>query len=292
MPRGPAGAGGAKLDPRLHAWRPDLADEVLRGRVTAPRFVAGAPHHVASAALSLRTDPSPQARQGSELLFGENVTVFEVAGGWAWLQNAADGYVGYAVAEGLAPGATVPTHRVAVLRTYLYDAPDLKSPVRKLLSMNAAVTATTESGPFLGLADGSWVWAAHLSPDGAFESDHGAVALRFVGTPYLWGGRSSLGLDCSALVQLALTRCGTGAPRDTDMQAESVGAPVPFDGDDSVLARGDLVFWAGHVGIWLDPDRFVHANATHMMTVVEPLRDTAGRIRKATGDRVSVVRRP
>ncbi|MDH3228611.1 MAG: C40 family peptidase [Alphaproteobacteria bacterium] len=279
-------------DPRLHAYRPDLADERLRGRIEARRFVAGEPWHVSTGVLSLRTGPSPDAHQGSELLFGENVRVFEVADGWAWLQNDADSYVGYADAACLAPGRVDPTHRVCALRTYLYPEPDLKSPVHGLLSMNAPVAVAAGDGPFRVLSDGAWVWAGHLAPDGEFETDHGAVALRFLGTPYLWGGRSSIGLDCSALVQMALARCGTGAPRDSDMQAESLGAPVPFDGNQTVLKRGDLVFWPGHVGIWLDAERFVHANATHMTTVAEPFAEAAGRIRAATGDEVTAVRRP
>jgi cell wall-associated NlpC family hydrolase len=279
-------------DPRLHAYRPDLADERLRGRVEARRFVAGDPYHVTAGALSLRTMPSRDSQQGSELLFGESVTVFETADGCVWLQNDADDYVGYADALGLAPGRTDPTHRVGALRTCLYPEPDLKAPVRELLSMNAPVTVVAGDGPFLALSDGGWIWAGHLVPDGEFEADHGAVAMRYIGTPYLWGGRSSIGLDCSALVQMALARCGTSAPRDSDMQAESLGIRVPFEGDEAALERGDLVYWPGHVGIWLAPDQFVHASATHMTTVVEVFAEAARRIRKATGDDVTVVRRP
>jgi len=279
-------------DPRLHAYRPDLADERLRGRVAAGRFVAGDPWHVSTGVLSLRTEPSPHSPQGSELIFGERVSVFEIVDGWAWLQNDTDDYVGYADAACLLPGGTESTHQISVLRTYLYPEPNLKSPIRGVLSMNSPVTAVARDGPFLGLSDGGWVWAGHLAPAGEFETDHGAVALRFLGTPYLWGGRSSIGLDCSALVQMALTRCGTEAPRDSDMQAESLGTPVPFEGDRAALRRGDLVFWPGHVGIWLDDGQFVHANATHMMTVAEPFAEAARRIREATGSGVTAVRRP
>lgn len=278
-------------DRRLHAYRADLADERLRGHVEAERFVTGKPYHVTADALSLRAAASPMAAQDSELLFGESVAVFEVAEGWAWLQNEADGYVGYAVAAGLSPGPAEPTHRVAALRTYLYHAPDLKAPAAGLLSMNAAISSVADDGPFAKLADGRWIWAAHLAPNDAFEAEHGTVALRFAGTPYLWGGRTSVGLDCSALVQMALARCGVAAPRDTDMQA-ALGAAVPYDGDQAALRRGDLVFWPGHVGIWLDPDRLVHANAGYMTTVVEPLAEAERRIRAATGDAVSAVRRP
>lgn len=278
-------------DPRQHAYRTDLADETLRGKVQADRFVAGKPHRVGVGRLGLQTAPTWQSFLGSELLFGESVTVFECRDGWAWLQNASDKYVGYADAAGLRPGHTAPTHCVGVLRTCLYPEPDLKAPVRDILSMNAPVAAVGADGPFTGLADGGWVWTGHLTKMGEFEPDHGEVALRFLGTPYLWGGRSSIGLDCSALVQMALVRCGIDAPRDSDMQAESLGVQVPFDGDQSLLQRGDLVFWPGHVGIWLKADQFVHASAAHMMTVVEPFEQTVGRIHEGTGDMVTVVRR-
>ncbi|UCH75602.1 MAG: C40 family peptidase [Rhodospirillales bacterium] len=279
-------------DPRLHAYRPDLADEQLRGRVEADRYVVGRPFHIRVGTLPLRSEPSPESPQASELLFGEPVSVFDIANGWAWVQNSVDGYVGYVEAKGLASGQDIPTHRVSVLRTYLYAEANLKSPARELLSMNSPVSVASIDGPFCRVADGGWIWAEHLAPADVFESDHGDVAFRFVGTPYLWGGRSSVGLDCSGLVQMALLRCGTSAPRDSDMQAQSLGTAVPFGGEQAVLARGDLVFWPGHVGIWLSADQFMHANATHMLTVVEPFEDADRRIREATGDRVSVVRRP
>lgn len=279
-------------DPRLNAFRPDLADERLRGRLNADRFVAGEPYSVSAGCLSLRENPSADARQGSELLFGESVNVFETKDGWAWLQNETDGYVGYAAADGLSPGHRAATHCVGALRTYLYLAPDLKAPTRDLISMNSRLAVERQESGFLGLADGGWAWAGHAVPTGDFETDHAAVAMRFLGAPYLWGGRSSLGLDCSALAQLALERCGVQAPRDTDMQAALVGTVVPFDGDEAALRRGDLVFWPGHVGIWLDSQTFVHANATHMMTTAEPFAKVARHIREATGDVVSTVRRP
>ena len=279
-------------DPRLHAYRPDLADEKLRGQVDASNFVAGSPYRVSRGVLALRSGPSDEARLGSELIFGEGVRVFEIKNGWAWLQNDSDDYVGYAEAEGLSPGPVQPTHRVGVLRTYLYPEPDLKAPVLDLLTMNAPVAVSGSDGPFYALETGGWVWAGHTAAVDSLEEDFAAVALRFLGTPYLWGGRSSVGLDCSGLIQMAFARCGRSVPRDSDMQADALGRPVPWDGDQAVLERGDLAFWPGHVGIWLDSERFLHANAAHMMTVVEPFAGTVSRIRDATGDEVTAVRRP
>lgn len=280
------------LDPRRHAFRPDLADERLRGQVEAARFGAGRPWQVSTGALPLLTDPSADARLGSELLFGETVDVLEISGGWAWLQNRTDGYVGYAAVSALREDIHEATHSVAALRTYRFRDPDLKSPVLDVLSMNSPLAVTGGENGFSQLAAGGWVWTNHLAGPGEVETDHAAVALRFLGAPYRWGGRSSIGLDCSGLVQMALARCGKAAPRDTDMQACESGTPVAFDGDYSVLRRGDHVIWRGHCGFWLDADRFVHANATDMMVSVAPLDNVARHIERIEGHKISAVRRP
>ncbi len=279
------------LDPRLNAFRPDLADATLRETIDADAYTAGSPRRVACGRLPLLTRPADDSRTGSELLFGEAVTVFDVRDGWAWLQNRADGYVGYARADRLDEFSGAPTQRIAALRSYLFSQPDLKSPVRDLLSMNSLVCGRERENGFIGLATGGWVWADHTAATDEYEVDHAAVALRFLGAPYLWGGRSSIGLDCSGLVQMALARCGKQAPRDSDMQTD-LGAPVPFDGDESALAHGDLVFWPGHVGIWLDGGEFVHANASDMMVVRAPFAPTGRHIRDVTGSDITAVRRP
>lgn len=280
------------LDPRLNAYRPDLAADALRGKVGSARFTAGRPWQVAAGTLPLLTHPLPDARLGSELLFGETVDVFEISDGWAWLQNRTDGYVGYAVASALGEEVHAATHSLGALRSYRFRDPDLKSTVLDVLSMNSPVAVTGAENGFSELAAGGWVWTRHLAGPGEFEADHGAVALRFLGAPYRWGGRSSIGLDCSGLVQMALARCGKVAPRDTDMQARESGSLVTFDGDYSVLRRGDHVIWRGHCGFWLDEGRFVHANATDMMVSVAPLAEVAKHIEKVGGQKISAVRRP
>ena len=280
------------LDPRLNAYRPDLADAALKGKVEAARFVAARPWQVATGTLPLHTHPSSDARLGSELLFGETVHVFEIGDGWAWLQNQTDGYVGYAAAAGLSEDVHEAAHSVAALRTYRFGDPDLKSPVRDVLSMNSPLAITGTQDGYSELAAGGWVWTGHLAGPGEVETDHAAVALRFLGTPYRWGGRSSIGLDCSGLVQMALARCGKASPRDSDMQAAKSGAPVAFDGDYSVLRYGDHVIWPGHCGLWLDEDRFVHANATDMKVSVGPLAEVAAHIERIEGHPIGTVRRP
>ena len=279
------------LDPRLNAYRPDLADAALRGQIDATSYAEGRPGRVAAGRTPLLTRPSAESRMGSELLFGEAVTVFEIRDGWAWLKNREDGYVGYAHADGLDDSAGAPTHGVSALRTLLYAEPDLKSPVRDVLSMNSLLCEREREAGFIGLATGGWVWADHAATVDEHESDHATVALRFLGAPYLWGGRSSIGLDCSGLVQMALARCGKQAPRDSDMQ-ENLGEAVTFDGDEVALAHGDLVFWPDHVGIWLEGGDFVHANATNMMVARGPFGPIASHIAKVTDSDVIAVRRP
>jgi cell wall-associated NlpC family hydrolase len=280
------------LDPRRNAYRPNLADAALKGKVEASRFVAGRAMQVSTGTLPLQTSPSSDALMGSELLFGETVHVFETDNGWAWLQNQTDGYVGYAADTGLRDKVHETTHYVAALRTYRFSDPDLKSPVLDVLSMNSPLAVTAVENGFSALAAGGWVWTGHLAGPGEVETDHVAVALRFLGAPYRWGGRSSIGLDCSGLVQMALARCGKASPRDSDMQACESGAPVAFDGDYSVLRYGDHVIWPGHCGLYLDKDRFVHANATDMMVAIAPLAKVAKHIERIEGHRISAVRRP
>ncbi len=281
------------LDRRLNAFRPDLADARLRGQVEAARFVAGEPAELTAAVAPLRRAPDAAAPLDSEALLGEPVTVFERRGdGWAWVQ-AADGYVWYTPVAALGAAGANMTHRVTALRTFVYAGPDLKLPVRLALSLGSrlrlGVSVETRGTHYLLLPDGSAVFAGHVSPVGARDGDPVAVAERFLGTPYLWGGRSSLGLDCSALIQLALAEAGIAAPRDSDLQEAAVGAALP-GGTGAALRRGDLVFWPGHVGIMRDATELLHANGFAMAVTSEPLSVAAARIARG-GTAVSSVRR-
>jgi cell wall-associated NlpC family hydrolase len=253
-------------DPRRHAYRAGLAAEALRGQVEAPRYVAGERRQVEAPALPLRRGPRFDATLDTEALFGETLTLFDESEGWAWVQLARDGYVGYMPSEGLATAVNTPTHRVAALRTYVYPSPDFKTPPLTLLSLNALVSVAGEEGRFLALNDGGFVISEHARKLDEHARDFVDVALAFRGTPYLWGGRTSLGLDCSALVQLSLMTAGVPVLRDTDMQAATVGLPVA-GGMDAPLLRGDLIYWKGHVAIAIDGDTIVHASGHHMAVV-------------------------
>ena len=281
---------GSKLpDPRRYAYRRDLAAESLRGLVEAERYVQGEPRQVGIPVLPLRREPRFDATLDTEVLLGETVSVYDESEGWAWVQAARDGYVGYMPSEGLTRNIVAPTHRIAVLRTYVYPEPDGKTPPLCLLSLNALVTVAEPGGKFLALAGGGYVFAGHAVPVGDTASDYVAVAESFLGTPYLWGGRTSVGLDCSGLVQLSLEAAGLAAPRDADMQAVELGRTIDLNRDNK-LRRGDLVFWDGHVGIMTSEKDFLHANAFHMAVEAEPFARARKRI-KDVGYEVTCVRR-
>lgn len=278
------------LDPRRNAFRPDLAAKALEGVVTAERYVAGDPAIVVRAAIPLRKSPEVSKAFETEALFGEPVTIFDEANGWAWVQLMRDGYVGYMPADALRRGVSRPTHRIQTLGTFLYSAPDIKSPPIMHLSMNALLTVRAGDERFLELGGGGFVFRRHAMAIERNARDFVEIAERFVGTPYLWGGRSHIGIDCSGLVQSSLFAAGFAAPRDTDMQQAELGKGVVVRDELEDLARGDLVFWKGHVGIMIDGVLMVHANAHHMLVAVEPLPEAAERIRKAAGDIVAVKR--
>jgi hypothetical protein len=277
------------LDRRTYAYRDDLADANLEGKVDAPRFAAGERRQVVAGVTTLRREPRHDAPLDTELLFGEAVTVYDEREGWAWVQAEADRYVGYVSADALTTSISEPTHRVRALRTHLYPAPDIKSPPLELLSMNALVSVEKIDGRFAQLGDGRFATAAHLVRATEFAPDFVTVAEKFLGTPYLWGGRTSIGLDCSALVQLSLNAAGRSCPRDSDMQ-EALGEKLADPKNLDALERGDLLFWKGHVGMMLDGDRLLHCNAFHMATAIEPVAEAVERI-EASESPVTSVRR-
>jgi cell wall-associated NlpC family hydrolase len=283
------------FDRRITPARADLADERLRGTVEAPRFSTGAARRVVAPATPLRPHPSPEVAIDTEALMGERLTVFDEHEGFAWGQLDADGYVGYLSSEALGDPEPPPTHRVAALRTFVYPGPNLKLPHRCHLSLGVAVAVIEQGlgreGEWACIGDTRFVFAAHLAPLDAREPDFVAVAERFLGTPYLWGGKTSLGLDCSGLTQVALQAAGRAVPRDSDMQQAELGHEVEIGPRLAGLARGDLVFWRGHVGIMLDEARLIHANGHHMLVAVEPLAVAEERIRLKTFGPITAVKR-
>jgi len=280
------------FDPRVTPARSDLAARHLAGQVTAARYVEGVLREVVDAQAPLRRAPLPDATLLTEALMGERVTVYETTEeGWAWGQLAADNYVGWIPANSLAAPDGDPTHRVSALRSLVFPGPDIRLPPLGGLPLGARLALARSDDRFAVTEAGGYVPARHLAPLDSFEPDFVAVAERFLGVPYLWGGKTSLGIDCSGLVQVALTACGISCPRDTDMQERALGMPIAATAADySDRRRGDLLFWPGHVAMACDSATLLHANAHHMAVAREPLAEALARIR-AAGSEVTSVKR-
>jgi cell wall-associated NlpC family hydrolase len=279
------------FDPRVTPARADLAAKALEGKVRAAHYVEGRLHEVVEPQAPLRLEPRPDAPLATEALAGERVTIYDAnAEGWAWGQLAADGYVGWLPVNALAEPGAPPTHKVTVPRTLVFPGPSIRLPPSQALPFGARLAVARTQERFAVTRSGACVPDIHLVPIEVYEADFVAVAERFVGAPYLWGGKTVLGLDCSGLVQIALTACGMACPRDSDMQEATLGKSVAAAADLAGLRRGDLIFWNGHVGIMRDGASLLHANAFHMAVVAEPVAEAVARIRGA-GDEITGVRR-
>ena len=278
-----------QYDPRLTPARDDLAADFLRSTVNAANYVKGATKCVAAASAPLHTSPDASSQRATELLMGEAFVVYEEKDGWAWGQALMDDYVGYVPSATLGVTDDPVSHKVAVLRTFVYAEPDLKSQMLEPLSLGSMVTAGNIHDSFTQIQNGGWIFTDHLKTVSDLEGDYLTTAIRFIGVPYLWGGRTSLGLDCSGLVQLALQAAGVGDPRDTDMQELALGREV--DPNPASMERGDLVFFPGHVGIIVDQGTLLHANAWDMMVSPHPLRFVVAEIAKKQEQPITSVRR-
>ncbi len=274
----------SNLDTRRFAVRPDLADMRLKGRCEAAQFVEGNPAQCTVPVTGVFRAPADDAMQLTQMLLGETLLVFETSNGWAWVQLERDNYVGYVRDAGLHYGMTKTTHHVTAPLAHLYPKPDIKSQPAVAVPMNARLLVTGESGDFHALPTGQYIYVTHAST--ITQGDFVSVAEQFLHVPYLWGGKTVMGIDCSGLVQTALHTCGMAAPRDSDMQEQELGALVSREN----LRRGDLIFWKGHVGIMQDATTLLHANGYHMKVVSEPLRVAVDRIAAKGSDMTAIKR--
>jgi cell wall-associated NlpC family hydrolase len=279
------------FDPRITPARADLAAMHLEGKVRATCFVEGRACEVVEPQAPLRRAPAPDAPLETEALKGERATVYQTTDeGWAWVQLADDGYVGFMPASALRDPGPAPTHKVAALRTLVFPGPSIKLPPVEGLAFGCRLVVARIEEPFAVTASGQYLPSRHLALIDTHLTDFVAVVERFIGTPYLWGGKTNLGIDCSGLVQVSLGACGVACPRDSDMQEQALGRPLASMNDLSKLARGDLLFWRGHVAIVRDNSTLIHANAFHMAVALEPIAEAITRIR-AAGCEVTSVRR-
>lgn len=275
------------LDPRVTPLRDGVAARSLEGLVPAEVYLEPQPMRCTAPAAAIRRAPDAASEQMDQLLFGEAFDVIEEeAGGFVWGQARRDGYTGFVEAAALAPAAAAPTHRIAAIRTYAFAEASIKSKAAGPYSLNALVVVEAVQDRLAKVAGAGWIAADHLAPIGVFARDPAAVAERYLGAPYLWGGRESLGLDCSGLVQQALLACGRACPRDADMQ-RALGHEITR----AEFGRGDLVFWKGHVAMGLDGEQIIHANAHHMAVAIEPLDVAIERIRAAGSGEPTAFRR-
>jgi cell wall-associated NlpC family hydrolase len=275
------------LDPRVNPFRPEIAAKHLQGQVEAKRFVDGTLHQVVVPDAAIRREPNHEARLETEALLGDRFTVYEFGDeGWAWGQLQSDGYVGFIAAGALGRVGATPTHKVAVRLTIGFPGPDIKLPPIAALPFGARIAVTRQDERFVVTESGLHLPSRHVAPVTAKERDFVAVAEQFLGAPYLWGGKTGDGIDCSGLVQVALQAAGIACPRDSDMQEMAPGKPVSR----AEMRRGDLVFWKGHVAIARDPDTLLHANAHHMAVATELADEAIARI-KAAGSTVTSIKR-
>lgn len=276
----------SRLDPRINAFRPDLADQALRPFVSAKHYTEPTLRQCLSGIVPLFSAPATTAHQVSELKYGEFLDIIEFrSDGYLWVQNRTDRYVGYVKDDLILSEQISPQNwRISVPHTFTYMEPDIKSPVQDTLTLGCYVSITQELEKFYKLTCGNYVFRGHVAlAKDTLNPDIVYTAGRLLHTPYLWGGRTPLGIDCSGLVQLAFEMAGRDCPRDSDLQFSEFGQSLPQHWRDMAWRRGDLVFFKGHVGIMADNDHLLHANATHMQVVAEPLADMIARNNEIKG---------
>lgn len=282
----------SEMDHRLTPARADIAASFLKGKVSAQRYVDPVDRRCIAPSAAIRREASATAGMDDQVLYGEEFAVLEERDGWCWGFSRADGYVGWVEASALSAETLEADRKITAVRTYLFPEPNFKKPPLALLNLNARFAAGAVEGRFVEARGAGWLAAEHTAPLSEFAGDFVAVAEAHLGAPYLWGGKESLGLDCSGLVQMALAASDVHVPRDADQQEAALKAMWSDVTAHAERQRGDIVFWPGHVGIMIDSEHLLHANAFTMDVTLEPFAEAEARIREAENPVRTIVRPP